>query len=80
MKKLLSLIAVAVARTACGGGGGGGPDPVVLQPEPPAPVPLVDAFFTRVSAFVAGASETDDPADIAAVVMTAPEDTEPVAL
>lgn len=83
MKKL-SLIAVALLLTACGGsddgydsGGGNNPlPPPVVAP----PVSTVDAFFSRVQAFVASQSETDDPGDIAAVVATAPEDTEPVPL
>jgi hypothetical protein len=38
----------------------------------------VDAFFTRVSGFVASASETEEPGDITLVTMTEPEDTSPV--
>lgn len=79
MRKVISLIAIAVTLTACGGGSKT-PGPLPLPPDVPAPAPTVDAFFTRVLAFVGGASESDDAADIAAVVATAPEDSEPVPL
>ena len=81
MKKL-SLIAVALLLTACGGGGGsgGGGDNPLPPPVVAPPVSTVDAFFTRVLAFVGGQSETEEPGDIAAVVATEPEDTEPVPL
>lgn len=79
MKNVLSLVAIAVALTACGGGSKG-PGPSPLPPDVPAPAPTVDAFFTRVLAFVGGASETDDAADIAFVMPTEPEDSEPVPL
>ena len=81
--KTLSLIAIALLLTACGGSDGGGGDGGGNNPPPPVvapPVSTVDAFFTRVLAFVSAQSETDDPGEIAAVVATEPEDTEPVPL
>ena len=76
----LCLIGIAVLLTACGGGGDG---PRVDTTPPPVvapPMSTIDAFFTRVMGFVAGQSETEEPGDISLIVMTAPEDTEPVPL
>ena len=50
-------------------------DPPILPPPPPAPV--VDAFFTTVLALVANSPDDLEPGAIEAVVVTAPEDSEP---
>lgn len=52
-----------------GNGGGGG-----------TPAPLIDAFFTAVSSFIAASADTTESAEIDAVVITTPENTEPESL
>ena len=89
MKKL-SIILVALMLTACGSSSSDDPfppnptPPVVVTPAPtptPTPPPATgDSFFARVLAMVMGQSETDEPIDIAAIVATTPEDTEPTPL
>ena len=76
MKKL-SFILVALMLTACGSSSHDDGFP----PNPTPPPAAADSFFTRVMAFITGGqSETDEAIDIAAIVGTAPEDTEPTPL
>ena len=51
-----------------------GPAP---DPTPTPPAPVVDSFFTYVSARVASLLDTDEPIAIDAVAATAPDNTEP---
>lgn len=65
---------LAVLLAGCGSG------TFTPEPEPPAPpAPPLDAFYARVSAVVAAASEDAEPASVDAIVATTPEDSEPVA-
>ncbi|MFL6659321.1 MAG: hypothetical protein ACJ8GW_14675 [Massilia sp.] len=75
MKKL-SLLFLALLLSACGGGSSHSSDTVFVPP--PTPTPVVDAYYTRVMAFVGTQSETDEPGNIDLVVVTSPESDDPV--
>jgi hypothetical protein len=84
MKKL-SALCLALLLTACSDGGTGGDAPFVPGPNPPptSPTPTpppsaMDAFFTRVLAIIGVATDDADPIAVEDIVLTAPEDTEPV--
>jgi hypothetical protein len=77
--KYLCLIAL-VALTACGGSSNHTPA-VTMPPEvTPPPMTLVDAFVTAVLALIGDSSDTKEPVSIDAIAVTAPEDSEPVAV
>ena len=73
----LALLAGA-GLSACGGDhddndtNNGG---VIVSPAPPAPV--VDAFFTAVSAIVSQSSDSNEAGAVDAIVNTLPENSEP---
>lgn len=75
----LNLIAVAVLAGASLAGCDSDDDqaPPTLAPNP---VQIVDAFFSDVSARVANAPEGDEAGAVEAIIVTAPEDIEPVPL
>lgn len=82
MKKF-SLIAAAMLLAACSSGGDDGFPGTPPTPTPPVvtpPVAVVDAFFTRVNGIVGNQSDDGEPIEIAAEVITMPEDSEPVTL
>lgn len=84
MKKL-SLIAAALLLAACSSGDDSFPGtaPTPTPPTPPVttpPVAAVDAYFTQVNGIASAQPEDSEAIDIAAVVATAPEDSEPVVL
>jgi hypothetical protein len=70
MKKLSVLLTILLS--ACGG------DDASVGAG--APVPAVDAFVSKMEKEPASASEDTEPISVDAVVATAPENTEPVAL
>ena len=66
----VALLAAA-GLTACGGhffNGGG---------DNETPMPVVDAYFTAVSALLASSPDDTEPVAIDSIAATAPEDTEP---
>ena len=84
MKKL-SALCLALLLTACGGGDSSraypGPLPTPTPPTAPSPVPVVlDAFFSRVLALIGITNEEDEPVTLDDVLVTSPDDTEPVPL
>jgi hypothetical protein len=83
MNKHLAVLSVTalLALAGCGGdshsiSNNGGPG----TPTPP-PVSMVDAFYNAVLALIGdGAETTTEPVATDAIVATAPEDSEPVAV
>ncbi len=69
MKKLCMIFATAVALSACGGSSSG--DSAQGSADP---------FLAEVMRIVATSSESTEPIDIDALVVLAPEDTEPLAV
>lgn len=66
---------LALALAACGGGSGG-----TLPATPPVVAPpsvTLDAFFKAVQGAIGMATDDKEPADIAAVAVTEPDNTEP---
>jgi len=65
---------ILLALAACGGSGSAPPaTPPVVTP----PVVTLDAFFKTVQGAVGMAPDNTEPADIATVAVTGPDDTEP---
>lgn len=81
MKKLSLIALMALALSACSGGGdsNGGVNSGGGDTSTP-PAPTVDAFVTYVMGLIGVADETSSPIAVDAVVATAPENTEPVAV
>ena len=85
MKKL-SLICAMLLLSACGSGSNsydiGVPPapPGAPAPAPTPPVSMIDAFFTLVTSYLNPTGEDTDATPIDSVVLTQPEDTEPVPL
>jgi hypothetical protein len=80
LKRTVRLAALLGAGlvAGCGGSGGNSGMPVVSA-TPPAPA-MVDAFYSLVVGQVSTTSEDQEPVAIEALAVTAPEDTEPVAM
>lgn len=75
--KYLALISLLVL-SACGGGSH---DVQSTPTTPTTPVTMVDAFFTAVMSLIGDGAETStEPQATDTVVVTAPDDTEPVAV
>jgi len=70
----LSLIAITLLLSACGGSSHDNGPGVPI----PTPTPLLDAFYSRVNAFIGLAPEDTEPQDVSMVTVTEPETTEPV--
>lgn len=71
------VAAVALLALAACGGGGSGKDDSTTPPVVTPPVVTLDAFFKAVLGAIGMAPEDQEPADIAAVAVTAPDNTEP---
>lgn len=83
--KLLSALCLALLLTACSDGKNestfGTPGTPAPPTTPTAPNPVtLDQFFSRVLALIGVANETDDPVTLDDVLLTAPDDTDPVPL
>ncbi|WP_295992153.1 hypothetical protein [Rugamonas sp.] len=81
MKKLSLIALTALALSACSGGGdsNGGVNNGGGDSGTPA-TPTIDAFVTYVMGLIGVSDETSSPIAVEAVVATAPENTEPVAV
>jgi len=73
MKKLIPVL-LALLLSACGGSDN---DSGANMPPPVAQTPATEPFFVRVMTFVGQMSDDTEPVDVSAVVVTAPDDTEP---
>lgn len=78
MKNLKLAAALLFAAALCGCGGSGASYSGNTPMESPAPA--VDAAFTQVNKAAATMPEDAEPGDLDAVVLAAPDDTEPAPL
>lgn len=84
MKKL-SALCLALLLTACGGSSSNndtaGPGIPVPPVNPPTPAPVVnDSFFSTVMELIGMAPEDADDVTVEGILLTAPDDTDPVEL
>ena len=68
--------ATLLALAACNGGGSSH-DPATPPPVVAPPAPMLDAFFKAVQGAIGMAPDDKEPADIAAIAVTEPDNTEP---
>jgi hypothetical protein len=78
---ILGAVLCAALLGACGGDSHRTEAATPVAPAPPAPpATVVDAFTTSVKSASMASPDDTEPANIDAIVATAPEDAEPVAL
>ncbi len=81
LKRAVRLAALLGAGLLAGCGGSGGGNSGMPAVSAPAPAPaMVDAFYSLVVGQVSTTSEDQEPVAIEAFAVTAPEDSEPVAM